>query len=389
LPGKFSRLAGPAVGALCALASLTLFACESLRQLDSDYHRQEFDRLFAKGDDCVNHGPLSKAPAYFNGALAEAEKLSNGAHYKVLALMALSQAYLDLDQYEDAAKSCSQAMVVLTDSWHHTGPGYERRDGLEVARASLLLGRIYRKQNKFEDAEKSFKYALKLEEDCLGPDSLKDDIIKPYVEMLKSLHRDNEARRLTRSDSESLMSIGEQTKIGGHLIDTGHTEEGIAVLTECLKFANENSIEDTDTCSCLAQLAAAYMTLGKLDQASQCVEKALKILEKPAISSTLFSDNAKSRYIAGYIALRKGQLAKANDYLLQSLELWKKRPDKIWQRAPVLQALGELRIKQHNYAEAKDYLKDSLGLFNQMSGKSETVATIKRELAQLGKGTAR
>jgi len=354
---------------------------------DTDQQAEkEFNASYAKGNDCLNRGDFSQAVACYSGALAKANSLPRPPNFKALAKTGLAQAYLALNQYDDAAKACSQAVILLQRRWKANGPDYERRDGMAVARAALLLGQIYRKQEKYVEAEASFRYALRVDDQIVGPLTLKDDITQSYAELLRHLHRDADAQRLKRSDTESVMFVGEQTEAGVHLLDIGHLEEAATMLAETAKFAADNDIEGTETIKCLDQLTEAYDKLNRYKEASKTLEQELSLLKKLHVHSPMQYSRANTE--AGAIALGQGHLDTANEYLLKALKLCRedsesKKNHRLRQEGALLRLLGELRSKQHNLKAANEYFNQAIKVYTEV-GEGNIVAEIKKEMNKHG-----
>ena len=242
---------------IAALVAAIVFACVFIVLVGGNAEK-DFDALYAKANDCVSQHNFKQAVDLYNQALSKIGNSKDKGALRIVALIDLSKTYLELDQTDDAAKACSEALLLMRQTYNLQGTNYEKRDELSVARASLLLGRIYRKQEKYREAEGAFRNALKLEEDCLGPLYLKDDIIQSYAELLKHVHRDADAARLTRSNNESYFSVYEQTSIATHLIDKGRVKDGVEMLKETAKFAVDNNLINQETITCLYTLASFF-----------------------------------------------------------------------------------------------------------------------------------
>lgn len=341
---------------------------------------KDFNSLFAKANDAFNSRDFQSARTYYSNALDKVANFPDKKNLKALALLALAKTHIELNQNEEAAKACSQALVIMRKDYKPQGADYEKRDGLAIARASLLLGRIYRKQEKNAEAEEAFKYALRLEEDCLGPLYLKDEIIQSYTELLKHQHRDAFAARLARSDNESYFSIYEQVKIAHHLISKGNVKEAAEQLSETAKFAVENNLVTKDTIECLATLADVSLKLKDYDQAAKAIDQELQLLPRFRVNTPLTYVRAYSTGAAAQTQL--GQLDKSNEYLRQALDICLKMPEgECWgYKGKVYMQFGTLKFKQHDLKASQDNLSKSLAIFTKYGAGQEAIDQVKKAL---------
>jgi tetratricopeptide (TPR) repeat protein len=252
-----------------------------------------------------------------------------------------------------------------------------------LAKVSLLLGRIYVKQEKYKEAEDAFKYALRLEENCLGPMYLKDDIIQEYANLLKRLHRDNDATRLTRNDDESYFSIYEQVNTANHFLDLGKVKEANSMLIDAAKFIKENNLLNKDTVSGMNALAESYYRLQNYSESSKATAIALQMLQKLRLQDPI--EYKRVYLIGGQTLMEQGQLEKANQYLLQSLALCRGAPELTrWptEGGKTLAALGELQLKEHNYKAASEYFNKALPILARDFHTAELAAQVRKDLSK-------
>jgi tetratricopeptide (TPR) repeat protein len=344
---------------------------------------KDFNTLYAKANDCFNQHDFNQAVVLYKSALSKL----NGAHDKpnlrALALIDLAKAHLELGQTEEAARACSEGLLIMRRNYKPDGADFEKRDGLAVAKASLLLGRIYRKQEKSQDAEEAFRYALQLEEDCLGPLYLKDDIIQNYAELLKHVHRDSEAARLTRTDNESYFSVYEQVKIAHHLISIGRVKEAASMMTETSQFAVDNNLINRDAITCMCDLAQASINQKEYDGAAKAVEQLLAMLDK---SGANFPSAYLTAYsVGGHAALARNQVDKANDYLVKALDLINTAPElqvpTIYERkAIVLRLLGQAKFRLHDPKAGSACFNQALKLYAQNHAPASMISGTRQEL---------
>jgi tetratricopeptide (TPR) repeat protein len=377
IKGRYVAYAAAALFCILLVTGVSMY----LSALNAE---KDFNTLYAKANDCVNQHDYKQAVTYYKDALSRLGEGHNKATLRGIGLVDLSKACLELNQTEEAAKTCSQALLLMRQTYNLEGADYEKRDGLVVARASLLLGRIYRKQEKCREAEGAYRYALRLEEDCLGPLYLKDEIIQNYAELLRHLHRDVEASRLTRSDNESYFNVYEQTYVANHLISKGKLKDGAALLKETATFAVDNNLVNMESVNCLITLAEVSIRLQEWDDAIKAAGDAIQMLTKSGLHSP--QGLARAYLLGGQAYLQKGQLDKADAYLTQALAISRQAPEAKtwpWEEGKVLHLLAQVRACQKNYKEAKEYYNQAIASYTAHGVSQDAIVTVRKEMQQL------
>ena len=184
--------------------------------------------------------------------------------------------YVLLKDYPDADRWFSKAV-----EWNPTD-----------ALGWYYLGRTKYNENRFDEAIAAFEHCLKLE-----PQNVKaeDNLGLSY----EGLNRYEEAMAAYRSAIEwqkaaAVKNAGPFVDLGGLLVDTDRTEEGLPYLLEAVQLAPEDY-------KVHRQLGKAYAHLNQLQKAGAELEKAAE----------LAPENAPVHFMLAQVYRRQGLLDKA------------------------------------------------------------------------------
>ena len=303
--------------------------------------------LLQTGQAWTDAGQAGKARAALQAAIAALEE-SADAEMRVAVLDALGQSYQgssDLVQAETFYRSALE-----------TGRA-ARGDSLQVARLTVRLGAVRRRQNRMEEATQLLGEALAMRE-RLAPDSLD---VADSLAQLSALAWAKGDQRAFYDLSRHALAIQERWAPGtldaaGILnyvaisaIERGLFEEGKAALERAMVIQERLAPGTTHLSMTLGNLGSLMREMGDLEAAEELHQRALAIQEKLAPESPGTAVDLSS---LGQIARDRGDLDKASELFQRSLAIWGKAAPQGLGVAANLNALGVIERMRGNLDKA-------------------------------------
>jgi CHAT domain-containing protein/Tfp pilus assembly protein PilF len=289
---------------------------------------------FRSGIQLIKAGEVEKGKSLLAKAVQSAKKSNDHGLVTWLTLQT-GTALADVAQGEGALAVYQEALRVaqLTDS--------------AVAQASIweALATLYRKQNKFDEAEKALNFAI----ETLG---------KKFGDGLSVARFQNGLATLARSR--------------GNLKTAGAAAQ--AALDICEKFAPASLL----AASVLNNLGTVSRRLGDLEKAESTLKRSRAILENLAPGSAVLAGTLNN---LGNVARNRGDLDAAEDYLKKTLAIDQKDSPESPDAAVTFINLGNVAFSRDNLETAENYYQRALAIKKKLTPDSEDIIHIYNNLA--------
>ncbi len=289
---------------------------------------------FRSGIQLIKAGEVEKGKSLLAKAVQSAKK-SNDQDLVTWLTLQTGTALADAAQGEGAFAVYQEALCVaqLTDS--------------ALAQASIweAMATLYRKQNKFDEAEKALNFAI----ETLG---------RKFGEGLSLARFQNGLATLTRSR--------------GNLQAAGAAAQ--AALEICEKFAPASLL----AAGVLNNVGTVSRRLGDLEKAESALKRARDILENLAPGSVALAGTLNN---LGNVARNRGDLDAAEDYFKKTLAIDQKNSPESPEAAATFINLGNVAFSRDNLETAENYYKKALAIKKKLTPDSEEIIYIYNNLA--------
>ena len=267
----------------------------------------------------------------------------------------------------ETAAACFQQGRELTEDFH---------ERLWYAGALDRLADLHRARSEFNEARHSAEQALKVREECLGPDDvvIAADMVrlgmicKQQGDLpLAEAHLDRGLRLAQTSRRRANPTLGTLHLIRGFLeLDREQYSDAEQSLTQARRIATAiYGAGHRMTLDSTMGLAVAAAELGRLDDAVALVKEAQSISERHAQTAVL--DTVDLHLSAAHVDLARGALPEAGQSLQAATDLVERHVGhKHYTCAETLHLLGRLRLKQSRPAEAEQHLREALAVEEQL-----------------------
>lgn len=269
----------------------------------------------SEGCGALRKGDLDQALALFDGALARARQ-DHEAENVNKALSNLSTCYIEMGQYEQAAKGLREIILRSSDDETICGASYN---------LSISLRRLGKHQKAFVYARKAIEKSRALGDlnwmaRC---HNLMGNIYLVQSHLDKSLVEYRKALRLRLKEPElNRFSVAIlKDNIGYCLMLQGHYERGIQAVREALDIVTEIGSKKC-ICECAHDLSFGYMQLRRLEEAETHGKRALELAESEGYKEII----KNCYYLLGEINYLKGDEQQRDHYFYQLQNLYPHLP---------------------------------------------------------------
>jgi tetratricopeptide (TPR) repeat protein len=264
----------------------------------------------SEGCTALREGDLDQALALFEGAVSRARQ-EHEAENVNKALSNLSTCYIEMGEYEQAAKGLREIILRSSDDETICGASYN---------LSISLRRLGKHQKAFVYARKAIEKSRALGDlnwmaRC---HNLMGNIYLVQSHLDRSLVEYRKALRLRMKEPErNHFSVAIlKDNIGYCLMLQGHYEKGIEAVREALDIVTEIGSKKC-ICECAHDLSFGYMQLRRLEEAETFGKQALELAEAAGYKEII----KNCYYLLGEINYLKGDEGQRDHYfyLLQNL----------------------------------------------------------------------
>ncbi len=265
----------------------------------------------------------------------------------------------------DTATDCFQrSLEFIRTNVGESSPHY--------ADALVRVADLQRSRARFDDARRTAEQALKVREQCLGPDDfiIAADMVRlgmtgrqqgdlPSAES----HLDRGFRLAKTSPRRVNPTLATLHLIRGFLeLDRERYAEAEQALAQARRIATQiYGPGHRMTLDSTMGLAVATCEQGRTDEAVMLIQEAQSISERHAQTAVL--DTVDLHLSTAHVALARGVLSKADQSLQAATALVERFVDHShYARAETLHLFGRLRLRQNRPAEAEQHLREALAI---------------------------
>ncbi|EPX60673.1 hypothetical protein D187_001322 [Cystobacter fuscus DSM 2262] len=292
------------------------------------------------------------------------ERMGGDARIEAFVTNALGAILMREDKTADALENFRQVVALRQKVYSTEHP--------EVAAAYNNLGAAFTKAGRFPEAREALSHAQQLYSKTLGPHHLETGNALHNLGILAQKTADEEAAVGYFQGALEAREVGSQRET----LDVAMTHATLGASychlrdhARCLS-ANERALdirrkilgpEHTDVATSLVDVAGALHALGRLDEALEYYQRALRIAEAAEEPVPYQLINPLSGI--GEVLLTQGKRAESLSYLQRALALAEKNEaDEIWALSTVVEDLGDWYLKGGQHRQALQYYQRALAL---------------------------
>ncbi len=349
-----------------------------------------FSTFFESGQKQLKEGHYQQAEKQFELALANSEHLSNDSEARANLYKELGTVYCRLGKLQKAEDYLQQFLALRQKQKPHSKKADENK--IYMYEPMLMLGTVYRNQDKFQESERLYKESLQAFSgnspiNLLCQSTVLFALGTLYLEMSKPQEAETVLKAALdtreKTNLKKYISLtGIYDSLGCAYKMQGRLEEAKATLTEALDYAvkekNRSSEAFTKT-----NLALTLVAMGKYDEANNLLKESLSTLSADMGEN---SNNVASCYAnLARVATEQDRYEEAETLLNKAIEI---HSGLLGERHTNLGGdytrMARLLQSQGKYEKAEEYSRKALSIFLEAMGENSIrTAQARKDLAAL------